>query len=69
MSKCHACKFSSMAPDDDYLVCNNRAASTDNVWGTYIKGPITLRTKLSLCGEERKLFQQHSLRGPNGELK
>lgn len=71
---CFACAHSSMAPDDDYLVCNNPEAGASQrhkSWGTYMKGRISLVEggELASCGEEMKFFEQHPRRNQDGTLK
>ena len=57
---CHACAFSAMGPDDEYLVCGHPDAGSG---GSYIR-----KEPLAHCPGYSK-FEQHPLRNPDGSLK
>jgi hypothetical protein len=64
-----------MDPSDDYLVCHNeRANPRMSIFGLSLKesedqGELGRRPKsLELCGPDRKLFEQHPSRNPDGSL-
>lgn len=61
---CLACRFSYMEPDSP-LICGHPESG---MFGLSLAGPASPRLKDGHCGEDGSKFEQHPLRGPNGEL-